>query len=101
MSASDPKRTSLRGQNAEHFARAAVGLKECRDEMLMMGLRLTEGVSRARFRRAIGKDFEAALEVDRLTRLSQGGFLELDPEGLRATPAGRQRLNAVLAALLG
>lgn len=82
-------------------ARAALGPDECRDEILMMGLRLTEGVSRARFRRAIGKDFEAALEVDRLTRLSQGGFLALDPEGLRATPAGRQRLNAVLAALLG
>ena len=82
-------------------ARTALGPDERRDEMLMMGLRLTEGVSRARFRRAIGKDFEAALEADRLGRLTAGGFLALDPEGLRATPAGRQRLDAVLAALLG
>jgi hypothetical protein len=32
--------------------------------------------------------------------LIDGGFLELDEEGLRATPAGLQRLNAVLAALV-
>jgi oxygen-independent coproporphyrinogen-3 oxidase len=34
-----------------------------------------------------------------LPRLVEGGFLRLDTDRLAATPAGRQRLNAVLAAL--
>jgi putative oxygen-independent coproporphyrinogen III oxidase len=74
--------------------------EECCQEMLMMGLRLAEGVARALFRRETGRDFEAILEPQRVQRLIEGGFLELDPAGLRATAAGRQRLNAVLAALI-
>jgi oxygen-independent coproporphyrinogen-3 oxidase len=35
-----------------------------------------------------------------LARLIEGGFLTLDADRLVATAAGRQRLNAVLAALL-
>jgi len=38
---------------------------------------------------------------DNLAPLIDGGFLILDGERLGATQAGRQRLNAVLAALLG
>jgi oxygen-independent coproporphyrinogen-3 oxidase len=72
----------------------------CRDELLLMGLRLGEGVSRARFRAATGQDFEAALDAAVLADLVAGGFLVLDDTGLRATSAGRQRLNAVLTRLL-
>jgi hypothetical protein len=32
--------------------------------------------------------------------LASGGFLEADAERLRATPAGLQRLDAVIAALV-
>jgi oxygen-independent coproporphyrinogen-3 oxidase len=71
-----------------------------RDELLMMGLRLSEGVTRARFAAATGATIEDALDADALGRLVEGGFLVLDDAGLRATAAGRQRLNAVLAALL-
>jgi len=74
---------------------------ERRDEMLMMGLRLAEGVSRARFRDEFGQEIEAVLQPAPLRSLVDGGFLVLDEAGLRATPAGRQRLNAVLGALLG
>ena len=35
-----------------------------------------------------------------VANLVDGGFLELGPQGLRATAAGRQRLDAVLAQLL-
>jgi oxygen-independent coproporphyrinogen-3 oxidase len=71
-----------------------------RDELLMMGLRLAEGVSRTRFAAELGWSMEDALDAQQLGRLIDGGFLELDKTGLRATAAGRQRLNAVLAALL-
>jgi len=36
-----------------------------------------------------------------LSPLIEGGFLTLDRDRLAATTAARQRLNAVLAALLG
>jgi putative oxygen-independent coproporphyrinogen III oxidase len=70
------------------------------EEMLMMGLRLAEGIPRARFRAELGGELEKLLPRERVDRLMQGGFLTLDDTGLRATEAGRQRLNAVLATLL-
>jgi putative oxygen-independent coproporphyrinogen III oxidase len=69
------------------------------EEMVMMGLRLAEGVSRRRFE-ALAKCDVETLFGSALPRLIDGGFLTLDGERLAATPAGRQRLNAVLPALL-
>jgi oxygen-independent coproporphyrinogen-3 oxidase len=80
--------------------RLPIGPRERLEEMLMMGLRLAEPVPRARFRRECAAAPEELLDQGRLARLVEGGFLVLDGTGLRATPAGRQRLNAVLAALL-
>ena len=73
---------------------------ERRAELLMMGLRLAEGVSRKSFFSVTGQSFEENLGSLRLDPLIEGGFLELDESALRATPAGRQRLNAVLGKLL-
>jgi oxygen-independent coproporphyrinogen-3 oxidase len=70
-----------------------------REELLLAGLRLAEGIDRARFRALTGQDVAAAVDPAALARLEDGGFLELDDRALRATAAGRQRLNAVLAAL--
>jgi oxygen-independent coproporphyrinogen-3 oxidase len=67
-------------------------------EMLMMGLRLVEGVPRARLEAWAGEALEARF-AERLPRLVEGGFLALDSDRLAATAAGRQRLDAVLAAL--
>jgi oxygen-independent coproporphyrinogen-3 oxidase len=69
-------------------------------EALMLGLRLGEGVSRARLRRLGGRDLEDFVAAGALERLVAGGFLELDRRALRATAAGRRVLNAVLAELL-
>lgn len=74
---------------------------EQRDELLMMGLRLTEGVSRDRLRARLGADIDGLIAPARLARLLDAGYLTLDSESLRATAAGLQRLNAVLAQLLG
>ena len=73
---------------------------ERREEMLMMGLRLGEGVDRARFCGETGTDIESSVGAERLADLVAGGFLVLDGDGLRATAAGLQRLNAVIAALV-
>ena len=70
------------------------------EEMLMMGLRLAEGVARRRLEQLAGIDAETRF-ARTLPPLVEGGFLTLDRDRLTATAAGRQRLNAVLAALLG
>jgi coproporphyrinogen III oxidase-like Fe-S oxidoreductase len=67
--------------------------------MLMMGLRLVEGVSRAKLEWASGCEAET-LFGSNLAPLIEGGFLTLGADFLAATAAGRQRLNAVLGALL-
>jgi oxygen-independent coproporphyrinogen-3 oxidase len=69
------------------------------EEMLMMGLRLAEGVSRGRLELAAGQSLET-LFGGCIGSLVEGGFLTLDSERLAASAAGRQRLNAVLATLL-
>jgi oxygen-independent coproporphyrinogen-3 oxidase len=74
--------------------------REVIEEVTMMGLRLAEGIDRERFAHVTGFTLEVAFNRERLRRLLAGGFLALDSRGLRASVAGRQRLNAVLAELL-
>ncbi|HZH26574.1 MAG TPA: radical SAM family heme chaperone HemW [Azospirillaceae bacterium] len=72
-----------------------------RAEFLMMGLRLTEGLPLSRFPAEAGAPLEHAVDPAALDRLMRAGFLSVEGGRLRATSEGRQRLNAVLAALLG
>jgi oxygen-independent coproporphyrinogen-3 oxidase len=81
-------------------ARHSIAVGQRWTEMLMMGLRTTEGVARSRVRAECGRPLEELVDRRRIARLCDGGFLLLDAAGLRATAAGRQRLNAVLAELL-
>ena len=69
-------------------------------EWLMMGLRLAEGVSAARAQALFGRPLAAIVPPARLAPLVEAGFLVADAAALRATPAGQQRLDAVLRALL-
>lgn len=66
------------------------------DEMMMMGLRLSEGVSLARHARLSG----AALSPARIGALVADGLLIHEGDTIRATPQGRLVLNALLARLL-
>jgi len=70
------------------------------NEMLMMGLRLKEGVPVARIEEESTQSFAQALDQARLQRLIDGSFLSLTDDRLAATQSGRQRLDAVLAALV-
>jgi oxygen-independent coproporphyrinogen-3 oxidase len=78
----------------------AVGRSARRDEMTMMGLRLTEGIGREAFLRETGGELHAAFAPGKLDALIEAGYLELDGDALRATRSGRQRLDSVLAHLL-
>lgn len=70
-------------------------------ELTMMGLRLAEGIPLTRFEAEAGKPFANCLDPARLTRLIDGGFLEIRDARIYATAAGRQRLDTVLGELLG
>ncbi len=69
-------------------------------EILLMGLRLTEGIDFKRFEKLFGTPLMTQLDTQKLGRLIDGGFLEKRKNALSATDEGRQRLNAVLAALI-
>src|SRR5258705_8405705 len=64
------------------------------DEFLLMGLRLTEGIDPARYRRLAGR----SLDPRRILILQQEGAIELTPSGkLRVTQTGFPVLDAVVA----
>jgi len=90
--------TWLNDTNFEEMS--AVPRESAVEEMAMMGLRLAEGIPRARLETFAECSIEALFGIS-LTRLIEGGFVTLDSERLKATAAGRQRLNSVLAALFG
>ena len=80
--------------------RTPLGRAERGREMLLMGLRLAEGVDRARFESEAGVPAKDFVDARAAARLSDAGLIEWTPHALRATDTGRQRLNAVLAALI-
>jgi oxygen-independent coproporphyrinogen-3 oxidase len=69
-------------------------------EALLMGLRLTEGVDAARFAARTGVELDDALDQDVLRRAEQAGYVVKANGRLTALPAGLQRLDALLPALL-
>ena len=66
----------------------------------MMGLRLTEGIDAGEFTRRIGKRPGDVFAPSTIEALVDAGYLDWRDDGFAATPAGRQRLNAVVDALL-
>ena len=93
--------TRVEAQGHATVERSPIDRGDAAEELLMMGLRLARGVSRGDYRRTAGVDLEERLDAARLDALVEEDLITLDAAGLRCTPAGRQRLNAVLAHLLG
>jgi len=69
-------------------------------EMLLMGLRLTEGIDPARFAARTGSALEDALEPSVLRQALDEGYVMWRDGRLVATPAGRLRLDSLLAAIV-
>jgi oxygen-independent coproporphyrinogen-3 oxidase len=65
-------------------------------EALMMGLRLAQGISEKSWQKKFGAPLAAFLSLEKHARLVSEGYLVNTNEGLCATAAGRQRLNAIL-----
>ncbi|KFL91900.1 Radical SAM family enzyme, similar to coproporphyrinogen III oxidase, oxygen-independent, clustered with nucleoside-triphosphatase RdgB [Acetobacter malorum] len=69
-------------------------------EMLLMGLRVTEGINANRFTARTGLSLQDALDPVILEAALEEGYLEQTAQTLRATPEGRLRLEALLGALV-
>ena len=69
-------------------------------EMLLMGLRLSEGISAAAFVARTGTALAAALDPVILQAAEAEDYLTWHGDCLAATPAGRLRLDALLGALV-
>jgi oxygen-independent coproporphyrinogen-3 oxidase len=79
---------------------AIVSPPERAREMLLMGLRLTEGISLPRFATRTGLDLMTALDPETLARALEENYLTLSEGRLAPTPEGRKRLDSLLAALV-
>jgi putative oxygen-independent coproporphyrinogen III oxidase len=69
-------------------------------EMLLMGLRLAEGIDEARFAARTGTALDDAVDQDVLRQAIEEGYVERTDGRLIAMPEGRLRLDALLTALV-
>lgn len=69
-------------------------------EMIMMGLRLSEGIDKKSFIAEIGKPLDEFINELGLKALVEEGNIIESPEKLALTPQGRNNLNSVLKVLL-
>lgn len=69
-------------------------------ELVMMGLRLTEGIDLGRFQTVTGTDIGAVTNTEAMALLVAGGLLNQTETRISATVAGRLVLNGVLDRLI-
>ncbi len=81
-------------------AEERIGPRDRAREMLLMGLRLTEGIDAERFAVRTGTALEAALDPDVLGQALEAGYLTHAAGRLAATAEGRLRLDSLLAQLV-
>ena len=70
------------------------------EELVLMGLRLTEGLDRARFARLAGTPLDSVLNRQSLKMMVSEGLMVESETTVAATPRGLLALNAVVSALL-
>ena len=77
-----------------------VAPRERAREMLLMGLRLNEGIDATRFQSRTGMALEDAIDPDILARAIEAGYAVRTESRLIATAEGRLRLDALLGQLV-
>jgi oxygen-independent coproporphyrinogen-3 oxidase len=92
------KQVSARGHGTQEEERLDPAARA--EELILMGLRLSEGIDAARFERLSGLRLDAVLDADAVGFLTREGYLHSTDRGITATARGRLALNAVIAKLL-
>lgn len=80
--------------------RTVLSAEERQLELILSGLRLTDGIDRERFRAITGRAPEESVDPDGLRSVIESGLVVVDTVGMRVTNAGRLLLDALLARLL-
>jgi oxygen-independent coproporphyrinogen-3 oxidase len=73
---------------------------EILSEILLMGLRLKDGINDKNFRKFFNKDIIEALNPTKLEYLKNKNLIEYSPQYIRPTPLGASLLNSVLLELI-
>ena len=92
------KRVAAEGHGTQ--AEEPLSAEDRAEELVMVGLRLSEGLDKARFARLAGRPLAAVIDAGAVGALVGDGYLSDNPACLTATAKGRLALNAVLRALL-
>jgi len=98
--APEPWADRVERQGHGSTAEERIGPRDRAREMLLMGLRLTEGIDAGRFAVRTGMALEAALDPDVLGQALEAGYLTHAAGRLAATAEGRLRLDSLLAQLV-
>ena len=98
--APEPWAERVERQGHGSTAETALAPEEMAREMLLMGLRLAEGVSAERFLARTGRTLESALDLDGMRLAAMEGYLVWHDGRLIATDEGRRRLDALLPVLV-
>ncbi len=98
--APEPWADRVERQGHGSTAEERIGPRDRAREMLLMGLRLTEGIDAERFAVRTGMALEAALDPDVLGQALEAGYLTHVAGRLAATAEGRLRLDSLLAQLV-
>ncbi len=98
--APEPWAERVERQGHGSTAEEAIAPADRAREMLLMGLRLHEGIDAARFARRTGLALADALDADVLAQAVETGYVVHTPGRLTATAEGRLRLDALLPALV-
>jgi len=70
------------------------------DEIIMMGLRVREGISRKRFKLITGHDIEDKISTSALNKLIQNQLVMIDDDTLKCTDSGMLLVNYIASELL-
>jgi oxygen-independent coproporphyrinogen-3 oxidase len=65
-------------------------------EMMMMGLRIREGINLAAFQQITGMSLSAAIPDEKIVSLCEEGYCRLTPDSLKMTMRGLKNVNAIL-----
>jgi oxygen-independent coproporphyrinogen-3 oxidase len=95
--ARNPQRwLGLVSEGKAETVRELLDLRDQANEYLMMGLRINEGINLDRFQTLA----KSPLDSEKVKTLKSHGFVEIDGQFLKTTPAGRRILNTVLSELI-
>ena len=80
--------------------RARLSDEQRRDELVLMGLRLVNGISLRQFKLLTNQHLLTMLNINKINILKDRGYLCMTNDCLKASPDGRQRLNSIVEYLL-